>query len=239
MGRQAARLAPPDLYRQLVKNHRSYDVGLQDPFQRGHPDDRYLNRDGSGRLDEAVRIAVDNAIAAIRAPRPFNEISYRLGIVAHYVALLNDPLATAASDPAEARYRADFARYAESASPRIQLVFYGFRPRVTERQVERVIADAFSRSRSFYPMVGREYRRVGFRSGVQAFDDRSTAYAVAALGQSHAVSDIAEVLRYIWLEAGGIDSRDRVPLRGRSIVRLDPLVPPAATERPRSMAGRP
>lgn len=223
LGEQAARLTPPDLYRQLVKNQASYRIGLEEPFRSGVMQDRFVDPDGAGNLDEALHRAVDEAVEAIRAPRPFNEISYRLGIVAHHVARLNDPLATASSDPQEARYGSDFASYAESTLPRLQLVFYGFRPKVYENQVERVMREALSRGRAMYPMVGREYRRVGFRSGRASFDDRSTAYGVAALGQSHAVSDIAEVLRYIWLRAGGGDERSPLPIRGQAFVPLDPL----------------
>lgn len=223
LGEQAARLTPPDLYRQLVKNQASYRIGLEEPFRTGVSQDRFVDPDGSGNLDQALRTAVDHAVAAIQAPRPFNEICYRLGIVAHYAALLNDPLATASSDPQEPRYGRDFASYAESTLPRLQLVFYGFRAKVYENQVERVIREALARGRSMYPMVGREYRRVGFQSGRATFDDRSTAYGVAALGQSHAVSDIAEVLRYIWLRAGGGDQRNPLPLRGHAFVPLDPL----------------
>jgi hypothetical protein len=84
----------------------------------------------------------------------------------------------------------------------------------------RLVEETLARSRELYPLVGREYRRVGFAPGLEAFDDRSTAYAVASLAYSHAVSDIAEVLRYIWIAAGGIDSRDRVPRRGAQVVRL-------------------
>lgn len=223
LGDQAARLAPPDLYRQLVRNQASYRIGLEEPFRTGVTGDRFLDPDGQGNLDEALRTAVQHAIASIQAPRPFNEISYRLGLVAHYVALLNDPLATASSDPQEPRYGRDFASYAESTLPRLQLVFYGFRPKVYENQIDRVLHEALARGRSMYPMVGREYRRVGFQSGRMSFDDRSTAYAVSALGQSHAVSDIAEVLRYIWLRAGGGDERAPLPIRGHAFIPLDPL----------------
>ncbi|MDA8016574.1 MAG: hypothetical protein MPN21_03915 [Thermoanaerobaculia bacterium] len=223
LGEQAARLTPPDLYRQLVKNQASYRIGLEEPFRSSVTQDRFADPDGSGNLDQALRTAVDQAIASIQAPRPFNEISYRLGVVAHYVALLNDPLATASSDPQEPRYGRDFASYAESTLPRLQLVFYGFRSKVYDDQVERVMREAFARGRSMYPMVGREYRRVGFQSGRASFDDRSTAYGVSALGQCHAVSDIAEVLRYIWLRAGGGDQRAPLPIRGHAFVPLDPL----------------
>lgn len=223
IGEQAARLAPPDLYRQLVRNRASFLIGIEEPNRSAAIQDRYKYPDGSGRLDEAIRISVENAIAAIRAPRPFNEICYRLGIVAHFVALANNPIHTDGKDPQEQRYSRDYLRYLESIAPRVRMVFYGFRQPASKVDLRQILATTLHRSRELYPMVGREYRRVGYGSGVRLFDDRSTAYAVAALGYSHAVSDIAEVLRYIWLQAGGADSRQRLPQRGRQFVPLSPL----------------
>ena len=223
LAEEAARLAPPDLYRQLVRNREAYRLGVAEPDRRDPADLHEANPDGSGRLAERVQDAVEQAILSIAAPRPFNEISYRLGVVAHYVTDLNDPLQTDRSDPQEARFAADFRDYVVSAEPRIRPVFYGFRAGFeTDRDLRILIGSSLERSRGFYPMVGREYRRVAFARGRAAFDDRSTAYAVASLSYSHAISDIAEVLRYIWRSAGGIDSRPRVPIRGRNVVLLSP-----------------
>ncbi|MEM1202598.1 MAG: hypothetical protein AAGN66_05165 [Acidobacteriota bacterium] len=219
---QAARIAPPDLYRQLVRNRASYLVGVEEPFRSGSPEARFKYPDGSGQLDAAIAEHVGYAVQSIRGHRPFNEVAYRLGVVAHYLAMANNPSHAAASDPEEARWGRDFVTYMESIEPRVRIVFYGFRGQ-QPLSVDGLVAETLSRSRSLYPVVGREYRRVGFASGVRAFDDRSSAYAVAALGYSHAVSDIAEVLRYIWLEAGGIDTRPSLPRRGQGVVPLSPL----------------
>ena len=220
IGEQAARLTPPDLYRQLVRNRASYRLGMEDPYRNGHPEDRYKLSDGRGRLDEAIKLSVQHAIASIRSHQRFNDVAFRLGVVAHYVSLANNPLYTDATDPQQGRWAQDFLDYLESAQPRVEVVFYGFRRPSGDGHVDRLVQEALQRSRKLYPMVGREYQRVGYAPGIRAFDDRSTAYAVASLGYSHAVSDIAEVLRYIWLEAGGVDSRPRLPLRGRQLIRL-------------------
>ncbi len=218
---EAARLAPPDLYRQIARNRLAYLQGVVDGFGERDPLSHSKHSDGTGRLDEAITVAVDNAIGAIIAHRPFNEICYRLGIVSHFLADANNPLNTAEDDSLEGRYFGDFLAYLESAEPRLELVFYGFRPDFDgESDLTALIAEGLERGRGFYPLVGREYRRVGFASGIEAFDDQSTAFGVAALAYSHAVSDIAEALRYIWLEAGGIDTRRRIPVRGREVVRL-------------------
>jgi len=74
--------------------------------------------------------------------------------------------------------------------------------------------------RERYAEVGREYRRIDFASGVAAFDDHSTAFGVASLAFSHAVTDVASVLRYIWLRAGGGDSRSGLAATGSRVVLL-------------------
>ena len=69
-------------------------------------------------------------------------------------------------------------------------------------------------------MVGREYRKIGFASGVGRFDDRSTAFGVASVAFSHAVTDVTLVLRYIWITAGGVDSRANLPAGGKRLALL-------------------
>lgn len=231
IGEQAARLAPPDLHRQLARNRESYRIGLEKAFELA-AELRSKNEDGAGKLDAALVEATEMAITAVRNHRPFNEISYRMGVVVHLTAMANWPLATSAKDRDEGRFAADFGRYAESAEPRLRLVFYGFRQtsaKTEPRQLKAIFDDALARSRRAYPLVGLEYRRIGFGSGVTQFDDRCTAYAIAALAYSHAVSDSAEVLRYIWLAAGGGDSRSWLPLRGQQLVQLDRIPPRSAT----------
>ncbi len=217
----AARLAPPDLYRQLARNRVAFLQGVNDGYAERDAAAHAKNADGSGRLDNSIQVATDNAIRAITTHQPFNEIAYRLGIVSHFLADANNPLNASQADSSESRYYADFLAYLEHAEPRVRVVFYGFRPNFDgQRDLPALIAEALERSRGFYPAVGREYRRVKFASGAQAFDDLSSAFGVASLSYSHAVSDIAEVLRYIWLEAGGIDTRRKIPLRGREVIRL-------------------
>ncbi len=218
---EAARLAPPDLYRQIARNRVAFLQGVIDGFGERDPLAHAKHLDGTGHLDQAITVAVDNAVRAITAHQPFTEIVYRLGIACHFLADANNPLNTAEDDPEEGRYYADFLAYLESAEPRLELVFYGFRPGFDgSRDLPALITEGLERGRDLYPLVGREYRRVGFAAGARAFDDQSTAFGVATLAHSHAISDIAEALRYIWLEAGGIDTRPRVPVRGREVIRL-------------------
>jgi hypothetical protein len=214
----AAGLAPPDLVRQIAKHQGEYRKGVLAAFQDGQAERHRIDERG-GELDQVILYEVGGAVAAIRAHRPMEEIVYRLGVVSHYLADANFPLNTSASDPGESTYFADFARYLESAQPRVRTVFYGLRPAVQHSSDLRpMLEETLNRSRRLYPRVGDEYRRIDEINGQRYFDDRSTAFAIAALSYSHAITDVAEVLRWIWVQAGGADSRVGLPVRGERLV---------------------
>ncbi len=177
------------------------------PFQEGAPERHYRNRD-RGALDAVLAEEVAGAVAALRQPAAFDDVVYRLGRVAHWVADANNPLNAAGDDPDEGRYFADWLRYADSARPRFAPVFYLGEPTVgSDHDLRQLVLRALQRGRGFYPRVGDEYRRIGYGTGARGFDDRSTAFGVAAVSFSHAISDLARVMRYVWLAGGGGDPR--------------------------------
>jgi hypothetical protein len=202
----AAKLAPPDLAREIELRSVRFREGVLAPFQEPQPERHYRNVD-RGILDRTLADEVSAAIATLRKPAPFDELVYRLGRVAHFVTDANNPLNAAGDDPAEARYFSDWLSYGESARPRFAAVYYTGEPAIgTDRDLRQLVFRALARGRGFYPRVGDEYRRIGYGSGRRAFDDRSTAFGVAAVSYSHAISDVARVLRYIWIQGGGRDS---------------------------------
>lgn len=209
----AARIAPPDLRRQIARHEDELRAGVLAPFTDEAPQ-RHVAEPAAGELRATIVAETARAIEMIRSHRRFEEIVFQLGVVSHFVADAHNPLDVASADPEEPRYYADYQRYTESAQDRFTVVFYGLQPDLEspadfERFVERMIAD----SRRFYTAVGREYRRVGFAEGRHAFDDRSTAFGVAAVSFSQAVTDISTTLRYIWIQAGGADPRSALPVR--------------------------
>lgn len=228
---EAGRLAPPDLARQIERREEHFRAGVMAPFRDA--DAARHDAGPGGVLDRVILEEAERAVEAIRSHRPFDEVVFQLGVVAHYVADANNPLATSAADPREAAYYADYARYVESAEPRLPLLFYGVAPGMERHpDVSPLVAATLARGRRLYPLVGREYRRVDFTPGVIAFDDRSTAFGIASVAFSHAVTDVARVLRWIWIRAGGADPRDRLPDRGERILRLPrDAPPPPAVER--------
>jgi hypothetical protein len=215
IAREAARLAPPDLARQIARHKADFQEGVKAPFAETDALRHMRNPDGQGSLDRVIAAEAEATIAAIRTHQPFAEIVRQMGIVAHFVADANNPLATSGDDPEEGRYFTDFLRYAQSAEPRFPLIFYGAWPSLnTPRDLDALIAETLRRGRELYPTVGREYRRIGFVSGLGIFDDRSSAFGVASIAWSHAVTDVALVLRYIWLRAGGADERSGLSSTG-------------------------
>ncbi|HXU44214.1 MAG TPA: hypothetical protein VN783_01705 [Thermoanaerobaculia bacterium] len=217
----AARLAPSDLYRQIGKHRPEYEQGALAPFSDRDPERHAKNPDGSGVLDRVIPEEIARAVALIQEHRPFAEIVGQLGRVSHYLADANNPLAASNDDAEEGRYFADYLYYVESVEPRLPIVFYGL-PAWWDRQpdVDRLVRDALARSRATYPAIEREYRRIDFGSGRERFDDRSSAFAVAALAFDRAVTDVAIVLRSIWLAAGGTDDRQRLPEAGEKLLVL-------------------
>jgi hypothetical protein len=218
---EAARLAPPDLYRQIVRHKLKYRDGLIEPFSTTTADHHEKNADGSGRLDEVIALETERAVHYIRAHYPFPDIVKQLGVLLHYVADANNPLYTSATDTGEARYAADFLRYMRSAEPRFAPAFYGVDRELDSLDaVPAFVERSLGRSRSLYPFIAKEYQRVDGRSGVEAFDDRSTAFGVAAVSYSRALTDAVAILRFVWLQAGGADPMPRSPLEAENIVRV-------------------
>src|SRR5947199_5340830 len=76
--REAARLAPPDLARQITRHKAEYQAGVQSPFSDTDALRHMKNPDGPGGLDRVIATEVEGAIAAIRTHQPFSEIVRRM-----------------------------------------------------------------------------------------------------------------------------------------------------------------
>ena len=222
---EAATLAPPDLARLLLRHQPEYLRGSVAPLADGDAPRHMKNADGSGSLDQTVAAEMAATIELIRRHRPFAEVVEHMGRISHFVADANLPLNTANSDPREGAYFRDFLDYAEAARPRFAVVFYGLGPDwQSPRDIDAWTRATLARGRQLYPAIGEEYRRIGGIgrvSGIGGFDDRSTAFAVAALSYSHAISDVARALRHVWLAAGGSDPRQRLAERRDSLLVVE------------------
>jgi hypothetical protein len=217
----AVRLAPPDLARQIDRHRADLRDGVLEPFHDGDRSRHEKNPDGSGRLDGVIEAEAERAVDLIRTHRPFADVVHELGVMLHFVADANHPLYTSAADPREGSYAADYHRYVTSAEPRFAEAYYGVDPALDRLSaVPAFVARSLARSRALYPFIGAEYRRIGGGTGVGVFDDRSTAFGVAAVSFSRALTDGASMLRLVWLEAGGADPLHRPSVDSGQIVKL-------------------
>jgi hypothetical protein len=186
---KSAELAPPDLRLIIERFHDDYVTGMERAAAGTPP----------ANLRARIEAETNAVVKLIRANQPMSQVVQRLGILSHLVGDANNPVGFAEED---AETRQDFEAYFERRLPRFALVFYGIDRNF---QLAPYLDGVFARSTKFMPLMDEEYGR---GTGAE-FDDRSTAFGVASLSYSHAVTDTANLYYFIWKQAGG-DVR-RVP----------------------------
>ena len=188
---RSAELAPRDL--RLVIDH------YRDEYLRGV--DRALADEGSEIHRAKLRARIEAESRAIplmiRRNEPMSVIVERLGILVHLVGDANNPYHVG-SDDAEAH--PDFERYLERRMAQFPPFFYGLERNFS---LGPYLDRTFARSAHFSPLMMEEYSRDGEKRTSADFDDRSTAFGVASLCYSHAVTDVVNLYYFIWKEAGG------------------------------------
>lgn len=171
------------------------EAGVLEPLRGTPATEHHVDELGQGELPQAFRRELLQALALWLQTADSEASNRQLGRTLHFLNDANFPLNAGAGDPREGSYFEDFARYVDSARHRFVLVERSPRLRLLEAEdFFALFTNALKRSREFYPAVGREYRRIQFGVGRLQFDDRSTAFAVAALSYHHAVADTREVL---------------------------------------------
>lgn len=198
---KAAALAPRDLRLLLERFETEFRQGLEDAQSgEGSESHQYFVLSRKGRLRDRIATESRTAVTMIRRREAMPEVVRRLGVIAHLVADANNPFHAAEGDPRLTPLRNDFAHYFERSLPKFPTVFYGLDPGY---RLPESLDKTFRRSAGFYPLVREEYFRGGQRRTSASFDDRSTAFGVAAISYSRAVSDLVNLYYFIWKEAGG------------------------------------
>ena len=211
---KAAALAPPDLRMLIEKFEGDYKEGLaRAQSDEGSDVHHYFVLSRKGRLREGIERETRLAIQMIRKGDPMNEVIQRLGILAHLVADANNPFHVANDDSRLSESHNDFETYFERRLAKFPTVFYGLEPNF---KLQPYLDKTFARSAKFYPLMSEEYFRGGARRTSADFDDRSTAFGVASVSYSRAVTDLVNLYYFIWKEAGG-DVRSAAVLRGGNL----------------------
>jgi hypothetical protein len=211
---KAAQLAPSDLRVLIERFETDYKAGLaKAQADEGSESHRYFVLSRTGRLRERIERETAGVISMIRTGKPMRSVVERLGMLAHYVADANNPFHSANDDVRLEPLHDDFEQYFERRLTTFPTVFYGLEPQFA---LAPYLERTFERSASFYPLLAEEYFRFGEQRTSAEFDDRSTAFGVASVSYSRAVTDLVNLYYYIWREAGG-DVRSAPLLRGGNL----------------------
>lgn len=211
IAQRSRELAPPDLQLVLRRFEPEFTSGLE----RAESDEgtdlhHYFVLSRQGKLRERIEQETRATIAMIRSRQPMAGVAQHLGILAHLVADANNPFHTSNADPRLGPMHDDFEQYFERRMARFPTVFYGLSPNF---QLGSYLDRIVDRSSRYSPLLGEEYFRDGAIRRSIDFDDRSTAFGVASVCYSHAVTDLVNLYYYIWKEAGG-DVRSAAQRRG-------------------------
>jgi hypothetical protein len=212
---KAAQLAPNDLRVIIEKYSAEYQQGLsRAALDEGSDSHRYFVLSRNGQLRDRIERETATVISMLRSGKPMSQVVQHLGFLAHYVADANNPFHVANDDPRLTASHDDYERYFESRMMKFPTVFYGLD---THFQLQAYLDRTFDRTAKFYPLVDEEYFRFDEKHNSSEFDDRSTAFGVASVCYSRAVTDIVNIDYYIWGHAGG-DVRALPLLKGGNLL---------------------
>ena len=212
---KAAQLAPNDLRLIIEKYDGDFRQGLaRAAADEGSEVHRYFVLSRNGRLRERIERETASVISMIRTGKPMSQVVFHLGAIAHYVADANNPFHVANDNPDLALNEADYSRYFETTMMKVPTVFYGLD---TNFNLSSFLDRTFDRTKGFYSLIDEEYYRFGEKHDSTEFDDRSTAFGVASVCYSRAVTDTVNIYYYIWGRAGG-DVRALPLLKGGNLL---------------------
>ena len=201
IAKKSAALAPPDLRLLIERFEGDYKTGLTRAQAEETTDaHQFFVLSREGQLRQRIERETRGTIDAIRTGDSMGFVVERLGTLAHLVADANNPFHVANDDPRLTASHNDYEQYFERRLARFPTVFYGLDPKF---QLGSYLDKTFRRTAKFYPLVAEEYFRTGTRRSSTEFDDRSTAFGVASICYSRAVTDLVNLYYYIWKEAGG------------------------------------
>lgn len=215
IAKKSAALAPPDLRLLLERFDVEYKSGLtRAQSDEGSASHQYFVLSREGHLRDQIEHETQAAISGIRKGDPMPMVVEHLGALAHLVADANNPFHVANDNPRISTSHNDFEQFFERGLVKFPTVFYGLDQHF---RLASYLDKTFARSAKFYPLVAEEYLRGGVLRTSAQFDDRSTAFGIASVCYSRAVTDLVNLYYYIWKEAGG-DVRTAAVMRDGNLL---------------------
>jgi hypothetical protein len=204
---RAAHLAPQDLNLIIKRLHKNYAAGIDYGIREESTEDHRAH------LRERIEKETRGVIGMLRSNQPMAQVVARLGLLAHLVGDANNPFHVEIEEALESSHD-DFERYFERRMVRFPTVFYGLDSRFA---LPKYLERTFKRTKGFAPLMHEEYFRDGARHSSADFDDRSTAFGVASICYSHAITDLVNIYYYIWEQSGG-DVRSAGSMRAARVI---------------------
>jgi hypothetical protein len=198
---EAIALMPRALRLALVRHRDQVVRGAVEPLT-GEEEAGHLPAASAGTLEESVADAALGLSQSVEGARPFREVAYRFGVLAHYVADAGFPAGVGSEEAG--RHYAHFANFCESRRARFPLVFYGNDDPALARDDFHAFAESvIARARGDADLLAKAYGSAGDPPVPSAFDDRSVPFAVASLSYSRTVTDIVRAWLRAWSDAHG------------------------------------
>jgi DNA-binding FrmR family transcriptional regulator len=184
---KSAELAPPDLKLIIDKYHNEYLAGVDEALASEGTD---IHR---RKLRERIEGQTRSIVKMIHSNEPMSAVVRQLAVLAHLAGDANNPFHIGDDNAEE---HADFEKYFERRLARFAPVFYGLdRNFVLNTYLDKM----FARTTRLSPLMAEEYSR----GNGATFDDRSTAFGVASVCYSHAITDTVNLYYFVWKAAGG------------------------------------
>jgi len=201
---EAVRLMPKSLRLALERYREPLLRGLLEPqLHEESAEHRPPWLDGT--LDAEIERRAAALIDSVQSAAPFREIASNFGRLAHFVMDAGFPPGVTADGAGHYR---DFARLCEERLPKFPLVFYGHDDEhLAEGDFRGFALAVLERAREEDRLLARAYAAAGDPPDPAAFDDRSVPFAVASLGYSRTVTDVARVWFAAWRDAYGDTGR--------------------------------
>ncbi len=212
--RQATRLMPESLRQVMQAYQKELLAGMLSPGSSEDQPEHWQHPRGD--YGSAARQAEEEAralVAAVDRRESLSQVSRRFGVLAHWVADVNDPLHTADLDPNLKNYYRDYQSYVQESMPQFRLVFLGYRSdTLTQHGPGLYLLSSSERSRDYAESIRRSYHPDGTRISREAFDVRSLDFGVGSLSYSNAVNDIMRVWLWAWESCHGDITNTPYPL---------------------------
>ena len=188
-------------------------------YERGRSRASAMRSMSSRELRVLIEREVAVAVKQVRSREPLSGFVEQLGVIAQLMAEANSPFIAGTATDRLRPLRTDFEGYLERRSNAIPTIFYGL---AEPFRLGSFLDAVLTRSASYHRLLQQEYFRGGEARTSAQFDDRSTAFGIASLSYSHAVTDVVNVYFHIWKEAGGDVRTARAMRKGTVLLNEAP-----------------